>query len=113
MLAGMPTSRGSPTARGEDGSIPRRNAGRARRHPAGQRSRAAGKTQAPEFLLNRYSENRAYPPARNPLCPGLPAGGSSGGQAAAVAAGTPPAAIGSDGGGSGADSRRGVGAHRA
>ena len=100
-VAGMPTSWGSLTARGEDGSIPR--AERSDELAATLQDSGAvllGKTQVPEFLLNCYSENRAYPPARNPFALDCSAGGSSGGQAAAVAAGILPAAIGSDGGGS-------------
>lgn len=59
-----------------------------------------GKTQVPEFGLSCHSENDVAPPARNPLNPGLSAGGSSGGEAAAVAAGMLPFGPGNDGGGS-------------
>ena len=100
-VAGMPTSWGSLASRDEDGNVP----------PAERSDELAttledagavllGKTQVPEFLLNSYSENRMYPPARNPFALDCTPGGSSGGQAAAVAAGILPGAIGSDGGGS-------------
>ena len=100
-VAGMPTSWGSLTSLDENGVMP----------PAGCSDELAatlqdsgavllGKTQVPEFLLNSYSENRMFPPARNPFALDCSPGGSSGGQAAAVAAGILPAAIGSDGGGS-------------
>jgi amidase len=59
-----------------------------------------GKTNAPEFGLPSYTENRVAPPARNPYDTALGAGGSSGGAAVAVAAGLLPVAPGSDGGGS-------------
>lgn len=100
-VAGMPTSWGSLTARGQDGTVPRSE--RSDELAATLQDSGAvmlGKTQVPEFLLNCYSENRLYPPARNPFALHCSAGGSSGGQAAAVAAGILPAAIGSDGGGS-------------
>ena len=100
-VAGMPTTWGSLTTRDESGTVP----------PAGASDPLAttletaganilGKTQVPEFLLNSYSENRIFPPARNPFSLDHSPGGSSGGQAAAVAAGILPGAIGSDGGGS-------------
>ncbi|WP_111765317.1 amidase [Nakamurella deserti] len=59
-----------------------------------------GKTNAPEFGLPCYTENRLGPPARTPHDPGRMAGGSSGGAAAAVAGGLLPFAHGTDGGGS-------------
>jgi amidase len=59
-----------------------------------------GKTNAPEFGLPCYTENRVAPPARTPWDVTRSAGGSSGGAAAAVAAGLAPVAHGSDGGGS-------------
>lgn len=59
-----------------------------------------GKTNAPEFGLPCYTENRVAPPARSPFDPALLAGGSSGGAAASVAAGLLPFAHATDGGGS-------------
>ena len=59
-----------------------------------------GKTNAPEFGLACYTENRLGPPARSPHDTNRMAGGSSGGAAAAVAAGLLPFAHGTDGGGS-------------
>lgn len=61
---------------------------------------SVGKTNAPEFGLPSFTENRVGPPARNPYDTSLGAGGSSGGAAVAVAAGLLPFAPGSDGGGS-------------
>lgn len=59
-----------------------------------------GKTNAPEFGLPCYTENRLGPPARSPHDLTRMAGGSSGGAAAAVAGGLLPFAHGTDGGGS-------------
>lgn len=59
-----------------------------------------GSTNAPEFGMPSYTENRVTGPARNPYNLELGAGGSSGGAAVAVAAGLLPLAPGSDGGGS-------------
>lgn len=59
-----------------------------------------GKTNAPEFGLPCYTENRLGPPARTPHDLTRMAGGSSGGAAAAVAGGLLPFAHGTDGGGS-------------
>jgi amidase len=59
-----------------------------------------GKTNAPEFGLPCYTENRLGPPARTPHDVTRMAGGSSGGAAAAVAGGLLPFAHGTDGGGS-------------
>lgn len=100
-VAGMPTTFGSLISRGDDGRFPIATES----EPLAQTLEAAGavmlgKTQVPEFLLNCYSENRVFPPARNPHSPQHSPGGSSGGQAAAVASGVLAGAIGSDGGGS-------------
>ncbi|MEX3600753.1 amidase [Kocuria carniphila] len=100
-VAGMPTTFGTLINRDEYGEFPIASES----DPLAQTLEAAGtvmlgKTQVPEFLLNCYSENRIFPPARNPHSPEHSPGGSSGGQAAAVASGMLPAAIGSDGGGS-------------
>lgn len=100
-VAGMPTTFGTLTSRAEDGNV----AVAAHSDPLAQTLEAAGavmlgKTQVPEFLLNCYSENAIYPPARNPHSPQHSPGGSSGGQAAAVASGMLAGVIGSDGGGS-------------
>lgn len=100
-VAGMPTTWGSLTTRDETGAVPPAAAS----EPFAATLEASGavilgKTQVPEFLLNCYSENRAFPPARNPFALDCSPGGSSGGQAAAVAAGILPGVIGSDGGGS-------------
>lgn len=100
-VAGMPTTMGTLTRRGPDGTFPA-----ATQSDALARTLVAagavmlGKTQVPEFLLNGYSENRVFPPARNPYSPAHTPGGSSGGQAAAVASGMLAGAVGSDGGGS-------------
>ena len=59
-----------------------------------------GKTNAPEFGLPCYTENRLGPPAVTPHDTSRLAGGSSGGAAAAVAGGLLPFAHGTDGGGS-------------
>ncbi len=59
-----------------------------------------GKTNAPEFGLPCYTENRVAPPARTPFDPTRLAGGSSGGAATSVAAGLLPFAHATDGGGS-------------
>ena len=100
-VAGMPTTFGSLISRGGAGTFPIA----AESDPLAQTLEASGavmlgKTQVPEFLLNCYSENRIFPPARNPHSPRHSPGGSSGGQAAAVASGVLAGAIGSDGGGS-------------
>ena len=100
-VAGMPTTFGTLINQDENGEFPIA----ADSDPLAQTLEAAGavmvgKTQVPEFLLNCYSENRIFPPARNPHSPEHSPGGSSGGQAAAVASGMLAGAIGSDGGGS-------------
>lgn len=100
-VAGMPTTFGTLINRDENGEFPIATES----DPLAETLEAAGavmlgKTQVPEFLLNCYSENRIFPPARNPHSPEHSPGGSSGGQAAAVASGMLPGAIGSDGGGS-------------
>ena len=73
--------------------------------PVVERLRAAGaislgKTNTPEFGWKGLTDNRLFPPTRNPWDRTRTAGGSSGGAAAAVAAGLGPIGIGSDGGGS-------------
>lgn len=73
--------------------------------PVVERLRAAGaislgKTNTPEFGWKGLTDNRLFPPTRNPWDGTRTAGGSSGGAAAAVAAGLGPIGIGSDGGGS-------------
>ncbi len=59
-----------------------------------------GKTNTPELGLRPVTEHARYGVTRNPLHPGLSAGGSSGGSAAAVAAGMVALADASDLGGS-------------
>ncbi|NEJ22077.1 amidase [Rhizobium leguminosarum] len=59
-----------------------------------------GKTNAPEFTLQGYTDNPVFGPTRNPWDIRLTPGGSSGGAVAAVAAGLGPLAIATDGGGS-------------
>lgn len=59
-----------------------------------------GKTNAPEFGMPSYTENRVSAAAVTPWDTSRGAGGSSGGAAVAVAAGLLPVAPGSDGGGS-------------
>lgn len=59
-----------------------------------------GLTTSPEFGLSLASEPAIGPMCRNPLDPGLTAGGSSGGAAAAVAAGIVAIAHATDAGGS-------------
>jgi len=59
-----------------------------------------GKTNTPEFGWKGFTDNRIFPPSRNPWDSTRTAGGSSGGAAAAVASGLSPIGIGSDGGGS-------------
>lgn len=59
-----------------------------------------GLTTSPEFGLSLASEPAIGPICRNPLDPGLTAGGSSGGAAAAVAAGIVAIAHATDAGGS-------------
>ncbi len=59
-----------------------------------------GKTNAPEFTLEGYTDNPLFGVTRNPWDTALTPGGSSGGAVASVAAGLTPAAIGTDGGGS-------------
>ncbi|HEY0214244.1 MAG TPA: amidase [Paenirhodobacter sp.] len=59
-----------------------------------------GTTTTPEFGLSLTSEPAIGPICRNPLAPGLTAGGSSGGSAAAVAAGIVAIAHATDAGGS-------------
>jgi amidase len=66
-----------------------------------ERLRAAGaillgKTNTPEFGCKPATDNRLFPPTRNPWALARSAGGSSGGAAAAVAAGLGPLAEGSD-----------------
>ena len=66
-----------------------------------ERLRAAGaillgKTNTPEFGCKPSTDNRLFPPTRNPWALERSAGGSSGGAAAAVAAGLGPLAEGSD-----------------
>ena len=100
-VAGMPTTFGTRISRDDRGEFPIA----VHSDPLAQTLEAAGgvmlgKTQVPEFLLNCYSENRIFPPARNPHSPQHSPGGSSGGQAAAVASGMLAGVIGSDGGGS-------------
>ena len=73
--------------------------------PVVERLRSAGavslgKTNTPEFGWKGLTDNRLFPPTRNPWDRTRTAGGSSGGAAAAVAAGLGPIAVGSDGGGS-------------
>lgn len=59
-----------------------------------------GKSNAPEFTLQGYTDNEMFGPTRNPWDLRLTPGGSSGGAVAGVAAGLTPLAIGTDGGGS-------------
>jgi amidase len=59
-----------------------------------------GKTNTPELALRPVTENARFGATRNPLHPGLSAGGSSGGSAAAVASGMVALADASDLGGS-------------
>ncbi|MCB2129526.1 MAG: amidase [Rhodobacteraceae bacterium] len=59
-----------------------------------------GKTNAPEFTLQGYTDNLVYGATGNPWNPDLTPGGSSGGAVAAVASGMGVAAIATDGGGS-------------
>jgi aspartyl-tRNA(Asn)/glutamyl-tRNA(Gln) amidotransferase subunit A len=59
-----------------------------------------GKTNAPEFSLQGYTDNLVFGPTRNPWSPELTPGGSSGGAVASVASGMVSLAIGTDGGGS-------------
>lgn len=59
-----------------------------------------GKSNAPEFTLQGFTDNPVFGPTRNPWDLALTPGGSSGGAVAAVAAGLTPIAIGTDGGGS-------------
>jgi aspartyl-tRNA(Asn)/glutamyl-tRNA(Gln) amidotransferase subunit A len=59
-----------------------------------------GKTNAPEFTLQGFTDNPIFGATRNPWDLDLTPGGSSGGAVAAVAAGLAPVAIGTDGGGS-------------
>jgi len=59
-----------------------------------------GKTTTPELAWKAVTDSPLTGVTRNPVDPGLTAGGSSGGAAAAVAAGMGPCAIGTDGGGS-------------
>lgn len=59
-----------------------------------------GKTNAAEFGISCYTENRVASPARTPWDLALSAGGSSGGAGAAVAGRLAPLGHGSDGGGS-------------
>jgi aspartyl-tRNA(Asn)/glutamyl-tRNA(Gln) amidotransferase subunit A len=73
--------------------------------PLVERLRAAGaivlgKTNTPEFGWKGVTDNRLFPPSRNPWQLERTAGGSSGGAGAAVAAGLGPLAQGSDAGGS-------------
>jgi len=95
-VAGMPATWGSAAYRdftpAED-------------EPAVARLRAAGaivfgKTNAPEFTLQGYTDNALFGATRNPHALARTPGGSTGGGAAAVAAGVGPIAIGTDGGGS-------------
>jgi aspartyl-tRNA(Asn)/glutamyl-tRNA(Gln) amidotransferase subunit A len=95
-VAGMPATWGSAAYRdfvpGED-------------EPAVARLRAAGavlfgKTNAPEFTVQGYTDNALFGATRNPHALDRTPGGSTGGGAAAVAAGIGPIAIGTDGGGS-------------
>ena len=59
-----------------------------------------GKSNAPEFTMQGYTDNPVYGPTGNPWNPALTPGGSSGGAAAMVASGCCPLALGTDGGGS-------------
>jgi aspartyl-tRNA(Asn)/glutamyl-tRNA(Gln) amidotransferase subunit A len=59
-----------------------------------------GKTNAPEFTLQGYTDNPLFGVTRNPWNPALTPGGSSGGAVASVAAGLVPLALATDGGGS-------------
>ena len=59
-----------------------------------------GKTNAPEFTMQGYTDNPVYGATGNPWNPALTPGGSSGGAAALVASGGCPVALGTDGGGS-------------
>ncbi|MFF7875818.1 amidase [Streptomyces californicus] len=59
-----------------------------------------GSTNMPEFGLRITTDNRAFPPTRNPWNTEYSPAGSSGGAAAAVAAGLGPLALAADGAGS-------------
>ncbi|MFJ2024445.1 amidase [Streptomyces sp. NPDC087897] len=59
-----------------------------------------GSTNMPEFGLRITTDNRAFPPTRNPWNTAHSPAGSSGGAAAAVAAGIGPLALAADGAGS-------------
>ncbi|WP_432246985.1 amidase [Streptomyces sanyensis] len=59
-----------------------------------------GSTNMPEFGLRITTDNRAFPPTRNPWNTEHSPAGSSGGAAAAVAAGIGPIALAADGAGS-------------
>ncbi|MFD4027197.1 amidase [Streptomyces sp. NPDC058576] len=59
-----------------------------------------GSTNMPEFGLRITTDNRAFPPTRNPWNTEHGPAGSSGGAAAAVAAGIGPLALAADGAGS-------------
>lgn len=59
-----------------------------------------GKTNAPEFTLQGFTDNLVFGPTGNPWDTRLTPGGSSGGAVAAVASGMGAAAIATDGGGS-------------
>ena len=95
-VAGLPTTWGSPAAKGW--IAPEDSLGVARLKAAG--AIIMGKTNVPPFLADWQSDNPVYGRTNHPLDPTRTPGGSSGGSAAALAAGMTPLEFGSDIGGS-------------
>lgn len=96
VVAGTPSPHGSRLYEGRVSDHDSVHVGRLRRAGAV----IVGRTNAPEFGAQQWTDSLVHGPARNPWNRERTPGGSSGGSAAAVAGGLVPVASGGDGGGS-------------